>query len=161
MKIAGFDISSLAVDFVLLDETTDHADWTRIELAGGTPFERARTLRLLFPSRSFWEDHGVYLAAFEDPFSRQSHTAKALGLVTGAAAALLPSQLATVQTPPAEWKRIFTGAANADKQTVRMHAIARGFDIDPRTSTDAFDAYGIAWAVRALNRQAIEKGKAA
>ena len=168
MRIAGFDISSFAVDIVLLDENSDQAEWHRIALDGATPFDRARALRLLFPGRSFWEDAGVYLAGFEDPYSRQSHTAKALGLVTGAAATLLPSQLPTVQTAPAEWKRIFTGNPNASKHDVWD----RCMELFPpqRDEANAFawagnnnasDAYGIAWAVRALNNEAIQRGRAA
>lgn len=160
MKVAGLDISSFAVDVVLLEEESDAAEWHRFELDGGTPFERTRSLRAVFPSRSFWEDAGVYLAGIEDPHSRFPHVAKAMGLVTGGVAALLPRDLCVIQTAPKEWKRIFTGNANAEKQLVRQHAMARGFDVDIRASSDAFDAYGIAWAVRALNNEAIQKGAA-
>jgi len=157
--IAGIDVSSFNIDLVLLHDDTDHATWHRIPLQGATPFDRARSLRLRIPSRSWLEDHGIWLAGIEDPHSRASHTAKALGLATGALVALLPAQLPILSMPPAEWKRSFTGTGSADKHTVRSHAISRGFAPIGATA-DAYDAYGIAWAARAINQQAIQKGAA-
>lgn len=158
MKVAGIDLSSFAVDVVLLDEDTDAAEWHRFELAGGTPFDRTRSLRACFPSRSFWEDAGVYLLGIEDPHSRANHTAKALGLVTGGVAALLPRDLVVLQVPTAEWKREFTGSGSSDKEAVAVKAALLGFI---ELNLNATDAYGIAWATRAINQRAIEKGRAA
>lgn len=157
MGVAGIDVSSFHVDVVLLDDDSDDARWSRIGLVGLNPFERARSMRLRFPPRSFWEDAGVYLIGIEDPHSRANHTAKALGLATGAVAVMLPSQLTIVQTAPAEWKRIFTGRAGASKDEIREAAEKRGFRAPEQ---DAHDAYGIAWAVRALNTAAIRRGAA-
>jgi hypothetical protein len=166
VKVAGLDISSYAVDLVLLDEETDAATWQRFSLAGATPFERTRTLRDVFPTRYFWEEHGVYLFAVEDPHSRFPHAAKAMGLVTGGVAALLPREAVVVQTAPKEWKRIFTGNANATKDAVAERAIdlwtESGAPVPYCDGEDdnTWDAYGIAWAVRKLNDDAIQRGAA-
>jgi hypothetical protein len=171
MNIAGLDISSFAVDVVLLDEETDDATWHRFRLDGSTPFERTRSLRGVFPSRSFWEDNAVFLAAVEDPVGHHAHTAKALGLVTGGVAALLPRDLIAVQTQPSEWKRIFCGRGNATKEDIVAACHRHGFDsragapavnvaATRELAQDAYDAYGIAWAVRALNNEAIQRGAA-
>ena len=157
MSVAGIDFSSRAVHVVLLDDDTDQASPHVYELHGPTPFERARSLRRSFPTRSFWEDHGVYLVAIEDPHSRANHTAKALGLAAGAIAALLPNALTVIQTPPAEWKRVFTGSPTATKDLVSLHVSAIWADAPHDMTHDTSDAYAIAWAARRINQQAIEK----
>jgi hypothetical protein len=158
--IAGVDFSSRAIDVVLLEDDSDRAEWHRFELTGGTPFERARSLRGCFPTRSWWDDHGVYLLGIEDPHSRFPHVAKALGISCGAVAALLPRDLCVIATPPKEWKRVFCGNANANKDAVvnavPLDSLWSGCSIPTLDiPQDAFDAYGIAYAVRKLNNDAI------
>lgn len=157
MSIAGVDFSSRAVHICLLDDDTDGADVAIITLHGATPFERARSMRSDFPSRSWWEREGVWLVGVEDPHSRANHTAKALGLAAGAIAALLPSGLTVIQTPPVEWKRVFVGDAMASKAVVEMHARSVWPDPPDGADDNTWDAYGIAYAVRTLNQQAIQK----
>jgi hypothetical protein len=157
MKVAGIDVSSFNVDVVLLDEDIDAATWHRFELDGPTPFARTRSLRANFPTRSFWEEHGVYLIGIEDPHSRANHTAKALGLVTGGIAALLPRDLTVLQLPTAEWKGEFAGSGSATKERIAQIARVLGFTPD---NLNATDAYGIAQAARALNNRAIQRGAA-
>lgn len=159
--ILGIDFSSQAIHLVLLDDDTDTAEATVVELAGATPFERARSARLFFPPRSWFEDKGVWLVGIEDPHSRANHTAKALGLAAGAIAALLPTSLTVVQTPPAEWKRVFTGNARAQKldvwrRCVELYPAAFDWSVDNNLT----DAYGIAHAVRTINNQAVERATA-
>lgn len=150
--IAGIDASSRAIDVVLLAEDTDDALHHKFELIGGTPFERARSLRGIFPTRSWWESFGVYLIGYEDPRGHHAHTQKALGIALGAVAALLPRSMPVVPTQTQEWKRLFVGNANASKQDVAARAAEHGFVSDDLNATDA---YGIAYAVRALNADAI------
>jgi hypothetical protein len=165
--IAGVDSSSFAVDIVLLDDDTDTVhSFHHIVLPGKTPFERARGCRQRLPARSWWEDNGVWLLGFEDPFSHDAHVAKALGLIAGAFAAQLPPDLTAVPTPPSEWQRRFTGWEKQPrysierKQLIREAAIRRGFNGDGRTQ-DLYDAFGIACVVRDLNNRAIREGRAA
>jgi hypothetical protein len=40
-NVLGIDLSSRAIDLVLLDENCDRAEWSRIDLEGATAFERA------------------------------------------------------------------------------------------------------------------------
>lgn len=159
--IAGIDYSSHAVDIALLEDDSIQAKWVRIDLEGGTPFERARSLRNSFPSPSWWEHYGVYLVGIEDPHSRANHTAKALGLVAGAIATRLPPRLTVVQTVPVEWKRLTVGKPSATKDEVarwaRTYLDHGGVQKWPQ---DAYDAYAIARAVRVLNDGAIAAGAA-
>ena len=161
MTVAGIDFSSRAVHVVLLEDDTDHASLRIFELHGATPFERARSLRRVFPTRGFWEDNGVYLVAIEDPHSRANHTAKALGLAAGAIAALLPNAMTVVQTAPSEWHRLFAGTAGASKDDVQARGRAVWPDPPAGCDDNAWDAYGIAWAVRTLNNTAIQKASTA
>lgn len=165
--IAGVDSSSHAVDIVLLDDDSDEVhSFHHVPLVGKTPFERARGCKQRLPARSWWEEKGVWLLGFEDPFSHDAHVAKALGLICGAFAAQLPPDLTAVPTPPSEWQKLFTGWAKQPrfsderKYLIRQAALARGFNGDGRTQ-DLYDAFGIAVVVRDLNNQAIQGGKAA
>lgn len=160
MSVAGIDFSSRAVHLVLLDDDTNQAETYTYLLRGDTPFERARSLRSTFPTRSWWDDRGVWLIGIEDPFSRSKGVAKALGLSAGAIAALLPYPLTIVQTAPHEWKRVFTGYASASKGLVEDQA-RKLWNNPPDTADDnTFDAYGIAWAVRSINNLAVERATA-
>lgn len=162
MTVAGIDYSSQAIDIVLLDDDTDTAEWHRVELTGPTPFDRARSLRGRLPLRSWWEDQGVYLIGIEDPIGHHAHTAKALGFAGGAVATLLPANLTVVQTTAAEWKRLTVGRGSASKADVEQWAQTQlGHDGLTVWAQDAYDAYAIARAVRHLNQQAIEGGRAA
>lgn len=162
--IAGVDISSFAIDIVLLDDDTDDATWHHFALRGSTPFERARNARLVLPGRSWWEDCGVWLLGYEDPVGHHAHTAKALGLALGAVAVLLPPSLVCVATQASEWQRKFTGwkkqprTSAERKELVRCRADELGFT--PGKNSNATDAYGIAWVIRSLNDAAIQKGAA-
>lgn len=154
MNVAGIDVSSFAIDIVLLDDDTDAARWYRINSDRATPFERARRIAALFPRTSWWDDRGVYLVGIEDPYSASKGVAKALGIATGTVAARLPARLTVIQTAPTEWKRLYTGKANASKDDVRL----LGCEVAGRADwpQDAYDALGIACAVRELNNNAIE-----
>lgn len=156
--IAGIDFSSRAVHVVLLDDDTNEATAHTFGLVGSTPFERARSLRLVFPKGTRWD--GIWLVGIEDPYSMSKGTAKALGLAAGAIVALLPPGLTVVQTPPSEWKRVFTGNATASKSLTE--AVARKLWHSPPDTADdnTFDAYGIAWAVRSINSLAVDRATA-
>lgn len=163
MTVLGIDCSSRAVDLVLLDDDTNQARWFRLELDPNlTIHDRVSEIPSAFPGRSWFEEHGVWLVGLEDPMSRQAHTAKQLGIVTGAILALIPSGYARIASPPWEWKRVFIGNGNASKEEVGLHAReklhaagmdGRGFR---HWEQDAFDAYAIAWAVRQVNNDAAE-----
>lgn len=159
MNVCGIDYSSKAVHLVQLDENTNHATDLDIWLIGDTPFDRARQLQQKFPRAYWWEN--TYLVGLEEPFSRGHAVTKALALMAGAIAALLPPELPVVVTPPKEWKRHLTGNPDASKELVRMRALSIWPDapvVD--VAQDTYDAYGIAYAVREMNAQAVERSLA-
>jgi hypothetical protein len=164
MNVCGIDYSVHAVDLVLLDEETPAATWERIHLEEGEgAFVAARSLRGRFPGRSWFEEQGVYLVGLEEPFSSNfAGTAKALGTIAGALAVLLPPGLTVLRLPTQEWKRETIGKANATKEDVAVWAAMTWNPPDqrPRPTQDAYDAYGIAYAARAINQRAIERGAA-
>lgn len=100
---AGIDLSSHAIDVVLLSEDDNSATWHRFELAGANAWERTLKVRDAMPPAAFWDD--VYLIAVETPFPDQQRT---LRLVQGAVTACLPPMLREAhrcwQVRPDEWK---------------------------------------------------------
>ena len=163
MSVAGIDVSTKAIDIVLLDDDSNHGDWKHIPLQRIPKDEHpawtsSRSVRLAFPGRAWWENHGVWLIGMEDPRSDGITPAKALGMVTGAILALLPSNLTVIPMPPHEWKLWsigggHPGAGNAKKHDVALWAGAQGVGPNP-ADFNATDAYAIARAARALNDDA-------
>lgn len=167
MKVAGIDFSTLAVDLVLLDEDTPAATWHRFPLAGATALEKARSLRARFPGRSWFEDQGVYLVGIEDPIGRFPATQKALGCVAGATAALLPPDVPLRAMTPSQWFPASVGCAPPRLSDERkelatnwaLHVVE--LEAADKWPHDAFDAYAIAWAARALHEKAIDQQRGA
>lgn len=163
MRVCGIDSSSRAVDLVLLDDN-DHGEWHRLELAGETPFLRARDLRQKLPRGTFWD--GVSLVGLEQTYSGAYSSATALALIRGAIGALLPAELTVLETRPNEWQKLFTGVAKLPAKSTMRKALIRGRCSElgfwaPDLPQDAYDAYGIAWAARAINQAAWDARNAA
>jgi hypothetical protein len=51
----GIDLSSRAIDLVLLDENEQRAQWQRVELEGATAFDRARDVANKMPQPGWYE----------------------------------------------------------------------------------------------------------
>lgn len=172
--VCGVDLSSRAIDCVLLDETTNAARWHRFELQGETAWARALNVReamtealveatpygLTGNSPSLWDD--VYLVAVETPIPDQR---KVLRLIQGAFIASLPAQLRQPhrcwQVTPTEWKKTCGIKGNAKPTDADLSRIAPGAllhraDIDRAYLQNAYDAYCIAWHARETNRKAVE-----
>lgn len=167
MTVAGIDYSTKFVDVALLQEDSDAATWHRYPLTGDTPFYRARSVKHALPTASWWEHNGVYLAAIEQAFSVTFNAATALARIQGAIAATLPSTLTMFETAPNEWQRVFLGLAPDEKlpgtrvrgarqAAYKRRAIELGFGDAPDLPFDAYAAFGIAHAARAINQQAVE-----
>lgn len=154
MRVLGIDLSSFAVDLVLLDETTAAAEWHRLELAGGSSFDRCRDVARVMPSRSWLEERGVYLVAIEKPTAASFVSAAAQFPVYGAVAVSLPASLLVWSFAPAEWKAALR-IPLARKPTADEIAAVVG-DVAWTWPQDALDACGIAYAAREMNRRAIE-----
>jgi hypothetical protein len=106
-SVVGVDLSSKALDLVKLDESSNRAEWVRVELAGKTAWERTLNVREKLRDYShlgWWDD--VYLVAIEAPMGFRSN---ALDRVVGAVAASLPYRLRSPErcwvVRPDEWKQ--------------------------------------------------------
>jgi len=98
----GIDLSSKAIDLVLLDENRNASTWTRIDLEGATAFERARDVAAKMPQPGWYEAHGVYLVAIERPFSASRNDV--VRLVEGCVLAEIPHGLDVWEIAPQTWK---------------------------------------------------------
>jgi hypothetical protein len=155
----GIDLSSKAIDLVLLAENSDTASWTRINLEGASAFERARDVAEKTPQPGWYEAHGVYLIALERPFVRFGQDV--IRLVQGCVLGALPTDVLVVEVAVSQWKK-HLGVGIRDKPTA---ADFPGFELavadpeqlerDGSIPQDAFDALGIARYARDVNAQAI------
>ena len=156
--IAGCDYSTNHADIVLLpwEGGAETARWWRIPLReNGVPSElaafhaAASVARTLVPALP-WDVIGAFY--LEAPLlGANVQTTLKLARVQGAILACVPMRVAVGEIQPAEWKKGLGLTGQASKQAVRDAAVEMGFvaarpDEDVQ---DAFDAFGIAWAVRA------------
>jgi hypothetical protein len=153
MNVAGFDLSSRFVDIVLLDENSDAATWTRIELEGENAFERARDASLKMPDASWYDDHGVFLCAIERPFVRRGQDV--IRLVQGCVLASLPRQLPVWEVSVSQWKKALGVPIREKPAFTAFGPIIVNSDRDEPIPQDAYDALGVALYARDLNAQGI------
>jgi hypothetical protein len=161
VNVLGIDLSSKAIDLVLLSENEDRASWTRLTLEGPTAFERARDVAEKMPQPGWYEAHGVYLVAIERPFV--SHGQDVIRLVQGAVLAGIPRELQVWEVSVSQWKKPL-GIPVRQKPT---HYAFPDFTFDgynpsrpSRTNIfpwpqDALDALGVALYARDLNARGI------
>lgn len=157
--ILGIDVSSYAIDMVLLqDEPDQECTWHRATLGDQqTPLlDRVIATRKLFPKPSEFDDHGIYAIAIEDPMSRFPHVAKSLGQVTGAVIARTPAHVQIIQTQPHEWRQLTGGKGAKKADGIRWAQTELGHTT---WSDDAYEAYCIARAVRTLCETAAERSR--
>lgn len=154
---AGIDLSTEAVDVVLLDTDSDDAvhNQYRLDTGPGGYLERVRRVREILPARGRWRDSGVVLIAIEKPMSSSFKGAVPLATVLGAVLANLPRDLDVMPLEPSEWKKWsvgggFPGHGNAKKDAVADWARLRWHNRPVRASQNAYDAYAVAYAARAL-----------
>lgn len=157
--VLGVDLSSHAIDLVLLDENTNQGAWIRCELTGKTFFDRLRSVPAVMPKWGFYEDQNVYLVAIETPKTRFMPSAAALFPVYGAVIACLPRALPVWDVHPKTWRQTLGLPGNATKQAVAaaVHALQDGAP-DPiwEWPQDALDAYAIARYARDTNHRGIQ-----
>lgn len=155
MNTLGIDLSSRAVDLVLVDENADTATWEQIELEGKTAFDRLRAVHALMPQPGWYEAHGVYLIAVEMPESRMRPSLRAQLPVFGAVVAALPDDIEVWCLAPADWKRPM-GLGQAKPSSDDFPT----FDTDGWTQ-DSLDALGVALYARDENATGIAAALAA
>jgi hypothetical protein len=155
MSIAGIDLSTHAIDVVVLDEDTDAATWHRYQLVGDNAFDRARAVRAAMPGASFWDD--VLAIGIEQP--RGHHGTVHIARVQGAILACIPTSKLVHPMNPASWRKTVGLPGNASKDAVAAWVRERrqaAYDhlpvgiIAPPWPQDACDAYCIALATRTL-----------
>lgn len=153
MSVAGVDFDSCTVHIVLLDDDTADATAYKFDIADKRgSFYAACNVAITLPSRSWWENHGVWLIGIEEPLSYGPKSLKALMRIQGAILSRIPLGICKVETPPHEWKRETVGVANATKEQVAAWATGGARS---GWAQDALDAYAIAHAVRTLNERGI------
>lgn len=159
--VAGIDLSSRAIDIVLLEESTNRAKWHRFELAGGLAWDRTLDVRRAMPVASFWDD--VYLAAIETPFPDQKGV---LRRVQGAVMARIPERVLVWEANASQWKREL--GLKGKPSSVNMDEVAPDGDIHRLWNREerlvsgldwqnARDAYCIALWARESNRTGLER----
>lgn len=153
MNTLGIDLSSRAVDLVLLDENEQRASWTRVDLEGATAFERTRDVAQKMPQPGWYEAHGVYLCAIEEPVGFQS---RVLYRVQGAILACLPD-VPVWELRPATWKNAL-GIKQTEKPAIGSFPGFR-FEVDALGwwPQDAYDALGVALYARDTNARAVAR----
>jgi hypothetical protein len=148
----GIDLSSKAIDLVLLDENANRASWTRLTLEGPTAFERARDVVGKMPQPGWYEAHGVYLVAIERPFV--SHGQDVIRLVEGCVLAEIPRGLECWEVSPSQWKSAL-GIPIREKPDFDQFNNFLLSGSDDEWPQDPLDALGVALYARDLNAKAI------
>ena len=148
MHIAGIDVSTKAVDLVLI-HIDDHQPpiWHRYELVGQDAWERTRSIPFSMPARSsiMWDD--VAAIGVENPAG--THGAHAVQRAVGAVLACLPPLTLVQPWRPSEWRKAVGLPGNCGKQVVFEFAYLDLVTAYPDATQDACDAYCVAVATRA------------
>lgn len=149
--VAGIDLSTVALDLVLIDEDGKQPRAYTYELGAGDIVERIRTIGTTWPSRhsSIWDD--VLAIGIERPAGRFG--VAQVSMAFGAVLAMLPTGLLVKPWQPAQWRIAVTIKGNATKDEVAIRARVLGAPIWKRQ--DSYDAYLIARAtLSVLEREA-------
>lgn len=158
MNVLGIDLSTKALDLVLLDEDDAGARWDRLPLPR-TPsrLELARAVADAVPGPSWFEHHGVYLIAVEEPMGRNRQAIAALNCVLGAFGASLPHELPRWTLRPAEWKIALglPGTLSTTRGSERVQAWALEHGAEREWPIDACVALAVAWVAREINARAV------
>lgn len=151
MKVAGIDVSTLAIDIVTLNRDGSGApEWHRHKLGADRDGAIARSRRIPAyvpgPASTFWDD--VCYVAIEDPQMRGSSvkTAYSLYRVQGYVLACVPLTMPVRHFQPAQWRKGAGIAGNAPKADVKR----RSSELHPSSEEwpqDAHDAHLIARAL--------------
>lgn len=162
MSVLGIDLSTKAVDFVLLGDDDNTAEWLHFQgptSAKDTKYPLAHyALHYadVLPGRAsdFWSREGVWLVGMEALFGPNGRTLKILAAITGAVAACLPRGIRVIEVAPGEWRKQTVGEYQALKWKANAWARVAWVNRTGMETEDALDAYCIARATRALNETA-------
>jgi hypothetical protein len=149
--VVGIDLSSRAVDIVLLSENEDTAEWLSIPLSGATAWDRTRDIARQMPAGTWWDD--VYLCAIEKPFGPSRLAQSVLMRAQGAILGAVPHRVEAWEVTPGEWKR-HIGIPLSAKPSWGDFAPSLFDGLWPQ---DARDALGVALYARAVNSAGIAR----
>lgn len=162
--IAGFDISTNAIDCVMVPQ--DAGDWLsgpkvptwlHFPLNGPDAWERTRRVSVVVPGRGWWKDEGLYAAGIEVPFGFSS--AK-VSMIVGALLNRLPEDILIERWPHNSWRKAMGLKGGGKSEVLKQEAVdysrlrsgsfytEHPFDTD-QWSVDAHEAHLIALATRA------------
>lgn len=159
MNVAGLDISTRNLDFVILNtEHPSECEHRRVELAteDGKWWESARGMRAAldslehsemddYPWIEFFTYCGVSLLGIERPYGPSRGSIASLHTILGAVLATIPQHITVLEVRPAEMRKYLSLPGNCKKE--QMHSAIR--DLRVATSAwppDALDAWAVAWA---------------
>jgi hypothetical protein len=155
---AGIDYDTHAVHIVLVpEEGTGDLRYSKYELKGHDPFERAREIREALPVRSWWRDTGVVGCAIEEqnsgnPLMRDA--VQKLKMIQGAVLSCLPRDLLVTPIPGSQWRKALGMKGNCTKEEVqfwcRFSGPHAGRFAGISWPQDAFDAYCMALVAEKL-----------
>jgi hypothetical protein len=118
VKVAGIDLSTHAVDVVLVPlDGNEPPQWRRYPLDGPSSFDRARTVRDAMPPRTggLWDD--VLAIGIEDP---RGHAAGHAYRIQGAILSCLPQSVLVQPWIPSAWRKAVGLPGNASKDDVAV-----------------------------------------
>lgn len=164
------DFSTKAVHLVRREDGTTNASCRRLILTSASQMAEkdavvAREVATLMPPDEWWE--GVWLAGVEYPYTDAKRLASiVLKTVLGAILASIPPSVHVIALPARVWTPQFlrespddplpkVPRASADrKPLIKARALAL-LGIEDTFDQDTYDAFGISWAVEAINAPAV------
>lgn len=167
MKVVGIDGSTFHLDLVKLDLDSDRAEWTRHSLPNERlAWDRIQAARALPLGGTYWDD--VCLVGVEQPAGR-GDSPLLISFTLGVLLAHVPERIPVLRLMPSEWRRHCGLPGNCPKEQAASWADSRmqqadGSGIndsayrftkaDMTPVLDAYDAFCIAYAARAINESA-------
>lgn len=150
MTFVGIDYDTRYIHLCKIaeEEPADQPRYMKVALEGNDAFDRTRSIRNVMLRRTnvYWDD--VQAIGIEEPMGPGHITAK-LKAVQGGVLQCLPTGLLVHPLSPSEWRKAAGISGRASKEEVQDHV--RGLlGENPHWPQDAFDAWCIAVAVRAL-----------
>jgi hypothetical protein len=167
--IAGIDYSTFYADVVIvpLHGEAKDAKWYRAPLRDNKvaddmqAFDAARNgSRRFFCSAIPWRDVRSAFIEAPIPGGKSNMTIVKLSRIQGSLLRSIPQHVRVEECHPTEWKGILTGNKVASKEQIRTSALELGFSPvvnGEEEVQDAFDAFGMCWALKNLTIGAMSK----
>lgn len=160
--IGGLDLSTHALDFVLIDHDPARCEHRRVELPSPW-WDAARGMRKIIGRELLDEDepswtlsvdswlsrNEVFLLGIERPYGPSRQAIASLHTILGAVLATVPPWITVLEVRPAEMRRELGLPGNASKE--RMHAAVMRYLLASENERigwppDALDAWAVAHA---------------